>query len=122
MTLKYLDLPTVIWHTKCTTKGVTKFNFTLGDITMAITKKSLISNSPASKSKSKSNVKVASPAAAAKLATASKIYTAKPASTARPVLAKSMNTASATMRTTLRTTLKATRATYAKLTSARIVS
>ena len=36
---------------------------------MAITKKSLISNSAASKSTSKSHVKAASPAAAAKLAT-----------------------------------------------------
>ncbi|HMG87451.1 MAG TPA: hypothetical protein VK574_17085 [Terracidiphilus sp.] len=90
---------------------------------MAITKKSLLSSSPASQSKSKPQVKVASPAAAAKLATASRIQTAgrintaRPAHTARPVLAKTL-TASATMRTTL----KATRANFAKLTTARIVS
>jgi hypothetical protein len=102
---------------------------------MAITKKSLISNSAASKSTSKSHAKTVNPAAAAKLATASRNVLAKPLATTS-ALKTSMRAGSAlktTMRagsalkTTLRpasalkTTLRPTKATYAKLTTARIL-
>jgi hypothetical protein len=89
-----------------------------GIITMAITKKSLISNSPASHSKSKSSPKVAGPTTAAKLATANRLNTASGIRTASGIkTASALKTASG-----LKTTMRASRATYAKLTTARIVS
>jgi hypothetical protein len=93
---------------------------------MAITKKSLISNSAASKATSKSHVKTANPTAAAKLATASQNVLARPMATTS-ALKTSMRAGSA-MKTTMRagsamkTTFRSAKATYAKLTTARILN
>lgn len=60
-----------IWHAACSMVGRKEVQFQiLGELKMAITKKSLIGNSSSKKSTKKSTTKASGPVAAAKLATA----------------------------------------------------